>query len=893
MINGKMLFTAMLCLSGTMAYGGVLTGKVRDKVMKESIVGATVMTADRRWGVITDLDGNFSLTLPNGSYDIVVSCIGFETMEWKGLTVKGEERLDIEMEETVSELGEVIMSAVKLSNTETAVLHEQKESNVAQTAVSAAQISKTQDKDAGEVIRRVPGVSIIDNKFVMVHGLSQRYNNVWINGGAVPSSEADSRAFSFDIIPAGQIDNMTITKSPAPEYPADFSGGFITIATRQTVTERKMALGFGVGYNDESTFRSFSGLHRYQSKSEMLRSGIINDWVPRDMKALPSIKLNGNYADSWRMGDYELGVTSTINFSTGQQRMMDMENSLYGPYDISNDRPVYLRRAIDNQYTTNRQFGTMMNLSLSSPAKGSRYEWNNLLSIIGKDRYSERWGVNAQPDSINNMEYFHSSRLTYNTQLRGKHLMGASSVDWIVSYSYANRNLPDRRLIERTDRTDYTMGIYRISREFTRLDEHIASASANYQQHISDGLSLKTGVYGEYRTREYRTRQFQYGWNPENSLPAGWLFDDDIQGNILRPENYAPNRLYLYEEVNFMNNYQATQAQGAGYVAADIRWERLKVYAGVRYEYVHQVLGLNTRQFEESRKNSIYTYSDLFPSINFAYAFNDKHQLRLAYGRSVNRPEFRELSPSVYYDFDLGSSVMGNYDLKEAMVDNVDLRWEWYPRSGELISIALFYKHFSYPIEWTYTIAGGTDLVYSYINAHGANNYGIEVDMRKNLDFIGMPRLSMSLNVSLINSKVQFAEGSNDIDRPMQGQSPYIVNAGFFYQHDKKGVTAALMYNVIGKRIIGVGNRYGAAADGTSRNIPNSYEMPRHQVDLTMGKRLGYWQLTAAVRDLLAQPVVFQQMEEIVSAGHKHTVKEVNRKYHPGRNFNITIGYNF
>lgn len=113
----------------------------------------------------------------------------------------------------------------------------QKRSLLVQTGVSAQQIARTQDKDASEVIRRVPGISIIDEKFVMVRGLSQRYNNVWLNGGAVPSSEADSRAFSFDILPSSQLDNMVIVKSPAPEYPADFTGGFILINTKQLPEE--------------------------------------------------------------------------------------------------------------------------------------------------------------------------------------------------------------------------------------------------------------------------------------------------------------------------------------------------------------------------------------------------------------------------------------------------------------------------------------------------------------------------------------------------------------------------------------------------------------------------------------------------------------------------------
>lgn len=107
------------------------------------------------------------------------------------------------------------------------------------SGISAQTIARTQDKDASEVIRRVPGISVIDDKFVIVRGLAQRYNNVWINGAAVPSSEADTRAFSFDVLPSSQIDNLLIVKSPAPELPADFSGGFIRIRTKVVPEETR------------------------------------------------------------------------------------------------------------------------------------------------------------------------------------------------------------------------------------------------------------------------------------------------------------------------------------------------------------------------------------------------------------------------------------------------------------------------------------------------------------------------------------------------------------------------------------------------------------------------------------------------------------------------------
>ena len=204
--------------------------------------------------------------------------------------------------------------------------------------------------------------------------------------------------------------------------------------------------------------------------------------------------------------------------------------------------------------------------------------------------------------------------------------------------------------------------------------------------------------------------------------------------------------------------------------------------------------------------------------------------------------------------------------------------------------MALFYKKFSNPIEWTYTVAGGTDLVYSYINARGADNYGIEIDIRKNLAFIGLEDFSLSFNGSFIKSKVSF-DGGNNIDRPMQGQSPYLINAGLFY--NRSGWSAAVLYNRIGKRIVGVGNKYGTGADGSSRNIPNSYEMPRNALDLSFGKKFGHWEVKAAVRDVLAERYLFKQIEDIDMAGTTRHIEEITRSYKPGRNFNLSVAYSF
>lgn len=927
-VVSKTLFTLLLLIAVTLqAVAGNIKGTVTDKTTREPLTGATVQLVGTTLGAVADLEGNYQLSdVKNGTYTIVIKYIGYKEIVKDGVKVtRAPLTLAFEMEADAQALGEVAVVAQLKKNTDVAMMTDQRRSLVVQSGVSAQQIGKTQDKDASEVIKRVPGVSIIDDKFVMVRGLSQRYNNVWINGSAVPSSEADSRAFSFDIIPSSQLDNLVIVKSPAPEYPSDFTGGFILVNTKDMPSENALTVTVGGSVNDQTHFRDFlynkgsatdllgfdNGLRSLQtgmkgamntypgSKNiDVLNNGLNNDWTLRKMKPAGDFKFNLAYNHRWDTeSGRSYGLLAAVNYSNTYKTYLDMENSLYGVYDTANDKSVYMRHSNDNQYSHDARLGAMLNFTFQPRNTRHRYELKNIFNQIGKNRYTERRGFNAQNDEEYNQEYYYSSRTTYNTQLTGKHTLDLSRWDWSAGYAYANRNLPDRRRIELNDRTDNRMGLYRMSREFTRLDEHIASANVNYNREFTFGSFvpvLKAGAYGEYRTRTYNTRQFDYTYNPTNTtLPKDFQFTNDPVNDLLTPDNFGPDRLYLQEEVNKLNDYQGTNSQASGYVSANLPFGALNVYAGVRYEYSQMELTMNTRSNEESPRSTRYTYNDLFPSVNATYQLSEKQQLRLAYGKSVNRPEFRELSTSVFYDFDLASSVMGNSDLKASYVHNMDLRYEWYPSAGELFSVAVFYKNFNNPIEWTYTVTGGTDLIYSYKNAKGADSYGIELDIRKNLDFLGLRHFSWSFNGSLIKSRVKFEKGSQEKDREMQGQSPYLINTGFFYQSPEQGWSAAVLYNRIGKRIVGVGRSLGSSGADDAKTIPNSYEMPRNTIDLSVGKKLGRWEFKATLRDLLAERVTFKQIDEVSVGGQSKAIEEVTKQFKPGRNYGLTVSYNF
>ena len=953
-----------------------IKGVVIDQKSKETLIGAVITAVPGNGSMnatqekddikaVTDIDGNFSLqNLKDGTYTLYIKYVGYKTQKIDGVQLKGGKWIDgkaivsskdtsskdtsskndasekalltIALQPDEQQLNEVTVTAVERRNTDAAMIQVAKNSPVIVSNVSAQEISRTQDTNAGEVIRRVPGVSLIDDKFVMVRGLSQRYNNVWVNGGAVPSSEADSRAFSFDIIPSSQIDNLTIVKSPTAEYPADYSGGFIIVNTKEIPAENSFNIAVGGNWNTSSAFQNFSyskgsgtdflgfdnglrslngGIHADLNPqldangkpvgdyaTSLLGNGFNNDWLIKNKKPLGDLKLAASLNQRWMLGGRTLGMLAALNYTNEYRTYENMENNLYGIYDVANDKPNYLRHSVDDQYNNNVRLGAMLNFTFLSKDGNHKYQLKNIFNQLATSRYTWRDGVSAQSNLERSAEYYYRSRTTYNGQLTGKHTFTSDALDWSIGYAYANRHLPDRRRYLIDDALE--SGVYAlstgndISREWTQLDEHILSLGVNDKHHFKFGNfepDLKVGAYGEYRSREYQTRNFIYNWNvSDNNMPSDFRHSD-IPTLLSSEANMGYDKLYLLEEKQMRNNYRGHNTLGAGYLAMSLPFGKLGIHAGVRFEHNDMELISNSRDYEKSESSRHYKTDDVFPSLNTTYKINDQHQVRLSYGRSINRPEFREVSSSVYYDFDLASNVQGNTELKNCYVDNLDLRYEWYPSRGELISLAVFYKHFDSPIEWTYTVAGGTDLIYSYKNAKSANNYGVELDIRKNLGFIGLKDFSWSFNGALIKSKVQFEKGAKEEDRPMQGQSPYLINTGIFYKNEPLKMDIALLYNRIGKRIIGVGRSEGSTGDDSNSRVPHSYEMPRNTIDFSLAKKFGeHLELKLNVRDLLAEKIYYKQFADVTySDGSKKEVEEIARCYKPGRNIGLQAIYKF
>ena len=911
-----------------------LEGRVFDKTTGEPVIGATIFFPEIKKGATTDLDGFYTIEkLPAGVLKTEISCISYKTVKIDDLEIKpGKNSFDVVVEESASFLEEAVVTSVKRMNSEIAIVQATRSAGVVMSGLSNRQITRSQDRNAAEVVRRIPGVSIINDRYIIVRGLPSRYNNVWVNNSSVPSTEADSRSFSFDILPSSQLESIMIVKSQSAEIPSDFSGGFVKISTGSMPEKPEFSISYGTGINSITHFndhyrnrgsstdflgfdsgeRSVKGVvpQRVDNYNTALvdnvtKNGFREDWKIIKGRAIPDERLSLMFAKSYDLKKgSKLGYAGTFNYSLTSQTYKDMLNARFGVYNINTDEPEYIYKYNDNQYSTDARIGGMFNLTLMNGK--NKIEFRNMINVMGKNRYTFREGwQNISAKYIQEkQEYLYSNRTIYTGQIAGRHDFSKRAVEWNVAYSYAGMDQPDRRIINREENNIFGDVNYgklavdqnEISRDFVNLKEHIVTPAINYTLPVERGgtnFEIKTGLLGEYKIRNYKNRQFFYRFN-RYGLPTDFVYRD-VVNEILKSENYGSDKLYIYEDTDNRNSYKGENLSGAGYLSFKVSSGKFNLTAGLRAEAGRMTLTSYDKIYEFTTFKKSYDYFDLYPSLNASWNISKSELIRFAYGKSVNRQEFRELSSSVYYDFNLFSDVKGNPNLKHATINNIDLRYEYYPSNNEYVTLALFYKHFKNPIEWTYLDAGGS-YTYTFENAMAANNTGAEADIRKNLSFIGLPSLTLGLNAAYIYSKVKFdKESSLERDRAMQGQSPYIINTSLFYDNEKIGLSAGILYNRIGKRIVGIGRADTGSGTSVNNDIPDTYELPRDIIDISVTKKLGTKaEIKLGVKDILNQSIIFQQYPKYIdSEGNLHERNQNSKSFKPGRSFTLSLQIKF
>ncbi len=929
------------------AQTGSLKGQIKDISNKEVLVGATVMIENTAIATSTDIDGNF--ILPNikiGKCNVVVNYISYKTKIVENVEIYATKvtELNVEIEEDANVLGEATVTAQRETFSELSVVSEIKTAQNVAVGISGEQISKSQDRDAAQAVRRVPGVSLIDNRFIMVRGLGQRYNTVLLNDIITPSSEVDARAFSFDVVPTNIIDRIMVYKSGAGEIPGDFAGGVVKIYTKNAPDHNFMNFGISTGFRLGTTFQEVAkykggsldflgfddggrGLPNLPARvsgnlSNEERASMMNKfqggWGINNQNVMPDLRLNFSIGRRLKAGGINIGTITSINYSNTQQ-FAEVDLGLYVQENNDNNNFTRLNlSALDKQITNNIRLGILHNWSFKFN-NNHTIEFKNLFNQLTFSETVIRDQVDIPNDrDLRNYSFRFENRSIYSGQLVGRHnfLKDRLNVGWQLGYAYTNRQEPDWRRVK-TERPSNTNEPYRISiapspnitdagRFFSNLNENILTFASNAEWALGTkdkdkSIKIRSGFYLERKDRNFEARFFGYkglgNITSITGLPLGQAF---------LPQNVTGQQgsLTMEEGTRPQDKYIADNTLAAAYIGASFPiTPKLTIATSLRLEYnLQQVFGKKLNGDKVEVSNPI---TSPLPSVNITYELTSKSLLRTAYSMTINRPEFRELVPFDFFDFNFNAFVIGNPELKTATIQNVDLRWEYYPSVGELISVGAFYKHFTNPIETFLLLStgGANNFGYSFINAKTATNYGLEVEFKKSfaglIDGKFFDNLSFSGNASFIKSSVDLGDivrapqtdgsiistnvkDSQDKERPMVYQSPFLINAGLYYTDETSGWQASILYNVFGKRIFAVGN------------IDNStmYEMPRNIIDLSIAKKINKKaELRLGIQDLLNQPFLIKQdsnKDNQINAQDKNI-----RTFRRGQYFSIGFNYNF
>jgi TonB-dependent receptor len=516
--------------------------------------------------------------------------------------------------------------------------------------------------------------------------------------------------------------------------------------------------------------------------------------------------------------------------------------------------------------------GSLLNLAYQfSP--DHQASLNTMFNRSGNDMARVQSGLNVAGGGISETEIFTTRTLRYterslrSVQLAGKHLFPTwrdVRLNWSATDAETTQDEPDTRYFSTFQTRDgneffEASGLPRPSRYFRDLEEKRRDYSFDLTLPIGtwqerEGL-VKVGAAHATTKREFNERLFEYNSTVLRFDGNAQDFLRDSQVGQVDPATgrFRPGQLYLVETTSSGNSYFGEQEVRALYGMVDVPiTHALRFIGGARQESTE----LDVRSRDPRRRAGLLDSNDTLPSVNFVYAPSDRMNLRAAFTKTIARPNFREIADYTSFEFVGDFVYIGNPNLGRTKIKNYDMRWEWFPRKGELLAVSIFHKQMADPIErGVFSIINSGELQYQ--NAPRGEVSGIELEARKRFDFLSdrLRNWSGGFNYTWVESSVditpaelafiRFYEPDAKGTRELTGQSPYVANVDLTFSDARWGTTVSLYYNIFGERLSQV------SPPGT----PNIFEKPAPTLDLIWAQKLAdRWKFTLSARNLLDRP---------------------------------------
>lgn len=888
-------------------------GHVEDSDTGEALIEALVSVVGRSEETRTDLDGDFAIALPPGTYTLRAFYELHDPVRVRQVVVRRgrmtELRIRLEPDrESVIELDAVTATADRA--TAASQLRIRQAAATVQDAVSAEEMSRAPDGSAGGVVRRVVAATLVDGQYLFVRGLGGRYTSVLLNSVPLPSLDPDIPGAQLDLIPAGLLESISVRKTFTPEMLGAFAGGSMLIATRGFPEAFQLRLGVSTGFDTQGVFQPTffdaggstdflgfdDGERRLPSavpdervelglsdlgveELERIGESFPNRWTFGRELGLPALGLSAAVGDTVRLGGRPFGYLLSLSYGVSSSRTLGSVASVRLEGE-GEEAEVRIRERLDMETgSLTGRWGALGTASLELTD-------DDTLTLVALWAHSGTETVRlVEGFSESDGEDIEARRLSWIqrtlafAQLMGEHeglpIPAGARLEWRLDVAYVLRDEPDQRDLTYQDSDN---GFFWRSvpgsgdRFFATLDQLDLGLGLDLSVPIGP-VTASTGLTGRVSRRAFSARRFSMEYasrsSAERYLPPEELFGAEAIGDFVE----------ISEITRPDDGYEADQYLYGGYLMADAPvWGPLRLVAGARVEAFDQEVA-SSSSFATSEGDGVEGTSrtdvDVLPAASLVYTVIEDMNLRLAYGGTVARPQVRELAPFLFQDFVRRRTVQGNPDLERTFIHNLDVRWEWFYGGTEVLAVSGFYKLFDSPIEQVVVDRQGN---ITFDNVSGAQNFGAELEARFCLGRLWRPLSDLTIggNLTLVYSQVTMTEeermSATNGERPLAGQSPYVANLSLDYSPSDTGLSVTVFYNVFGERIQDVG-RLG---------LPDVYEEPFHSLDLSVAYDfLDHFSLRATARNLLYREAVLMQGGIAV------------RRVQPGVSLGLSFGWSY
>jgi outer membrane receptor protein involved in Fe transport len=885
---------------------GKLSGVVTDKNTQETLIGVHVKVEESSQGTVTQLDGSYQLTLAPGTYSVQFSYLGYATWTKTQIIIRADEvtLLPVALESATGTLEEVVVAGALHKESDGKFVEIRRQAIGMLDGLSRDFIRLTPDRHTGDLLKRVSGLHVQEQGFAVVRGLPERYNLGLFHEIPMIPTEPDRKAFQFQIIPAFAVGNIWVHKTALPSMPGDFAGGIIQVQTRDLPDSNLLQVTTGTSAHFLTTFQPFTstgidhlpalGLDHSAGlpegfpdnaafndlqtpviqKDELvaLAQSLPNRFGPQSFMApLPiQLQLLWGYRKNLPSGKKSqtsrtIGSTLGISF-TNQYQYVDIQRN-----DFNNIEQTKDFRDQQFQYSANPVM--LWNLQFVEKGKkiAHRISIRQLASSQSQLQSILREG--NEPDlglALRAYNHQQSQNRLYTGHVEGVH-SGEKypfSLKWVLGYTAQQRDLPDYRILEYKRPLEDTLQPFTVpvsnSVQPTLAGRFFSEQKDRALLGLLEGSfpfsikktshTLVVGTSHQWRTRAFEARQFGYVRYANSSFQtslASWGPD-----SIFRSENMGPQGFMIREVTRNSDAYDFQSMNHAGYLQIESNFfqKKLQLVYGVRMEAYRQQLQTFEAANDQVPVNIDTTFIDWLPSLFLKYSPHTKWVFKAAYSKTVNRPEARELAPFTFYDFSMFALASGNSQLKPASIHNVDLRADFYPWVGQMVSATIFYKHFTNPIEKQ--MVPVLNRKFDYINIPEAQSVGFELETRLFLgSFLQVPflkDLTLMGNMARIYSTVSTGTLSFvGKDRPLQGQAPWMGNLTLQYIPAWWKGSMSCSFHYMGSSIFSVGDI----------TYPDIVENERWTMDIQVSRRFFKNRMEGrlSLRDVFAMPWEFYQ----------------------------------